>query len=152
MPFQSILVADDMLEDSQLALDEAVELARLARAKLTIVTVVSVVSPSFGVPVPVGDSFAALLEAAAKRLEAIKQRLLSEGVPEVETALLEGNPVDRVVEFAEKHPPDLIVVGSRGLSTAGRFLLGSVSDGILHHVHCSVLVVKVHHLASKPHP
>jgi nucleotide-binding universal stress UspA family protein len=151
MPFRSIVVADDMLEDSQLALDEAVELAKLARAKLTIVTVVSVVSPSFGVPVPVGDSFAALLEAAAKRLEAMKQRLLSEGVSEVETALLEGNPVDRVVEFAQKHPPDLIVVGSRGLSTAGRFLLGSVSDGILHHVHCSVLVVKVHHPAPKPH-
>jgi nucleotide-binding universal stress UspA family protein len=143
MAFHSILVADDMLEDSQPALDEAVSLAKVARAKLTIVTVVSVVSPSFGVPVPVGDSFAALLESAAKRLEAIRERLLAEGVPEVETALLEGNPVDRVVEFAEKHRPDLIVVGSRGLSTAGRFLLGSVSDGILHHVHCSVLVVKV---------
>jgi len=151
MPFRSILVADDMLEDSQPALDEAVTLAKLAQAKLTIVTVVSVVSPSFGVPVPVGDSFAALLEAAAKRLEALKQRLLTEGLPEVETALLEGNPVDRVVEFAEKHRPDLIVVGSRGLSTAGRFLLGSVSDGILHHVHCSVLVVKAHHPIPKAH-
>lgn len=147
MAFGSILVADDMLEDSQLALDEAVALAKMARSKLTIVTVVSVVSPSFGVPVPVGDSFAALLDAAGKRLESLKQRLLSEGVPEVETALLEGNPVDRVVEFAEKHHPDLVVVGSRGLSTAGRFLLGSVSDGILHHVHCSVLVVK-----TAPHP
>jgi len=142
MAFGSVLVADDMLEDSQPALDEAVALAKLARGKLTIVTVVSVVSPSFGVPVPVGESFAALLEAAAKRLEALKQRLLTEGVTEVDTALLEGNPVDRVVEFVEKHHPDLVVVGSRGLSTAGRFLLGSVSDGILHHVHCSVLVVK----------
>lgn len=150
MPFRSVLVADDMLEDSQPALDEGVSLAKIARAKLTIVTVVSVVSPSFGVPVPVGESFAALLEAAGKRLEALKARLLNEGVPEVETALLEGNPVDRVVEFAEKHHPDLVVVGSRGLSTAGRFLLGSVSDGILHHVHCSVLVVKTAPLP-KPH-
>ncbi len=144
MPLRSVLVADDMLDDSQAALDEAVNLAKLSRGKLTIVTVVSVVSPSFGVPVPIGDSFAALLDSAAKRLEALKQRLLSEGVAEIETVLLEGNPVDRVVEFAEKHHPDLVVVGSRGLTATGRFLLGSVSDGILHHVHCSVLVVKFH--------
>jgi nucleotide-binding universal stress UspA family protein len=150
MVLRSVLVADDMLDDSQAALDQAVELAKIARAKLTIVTVVSVVSPSFGVPVPIGDSFAALLDSAAKRLEAVKQRLLTEGVTEVETALLEGNPVDRVVEFAEKHRPDIIVVGSRGLSTAGRFLLGSVSDGILHHVHCSVLVVKAHATPKPP--
>jgi len=150
MAFRSVLVADDMLDASQAALDEAVNLAKLARAKLTIVTVVSVVSPSFGVPVPIGDSFAALLESATKRLGALKARLLTEGLSEVDTALLEGNPVDRVVEFAEKLHPDVIVVGSRGLSTAGRFLLGSVSDGILHHVHCSVLVVKVHAAPKAP--
>ena len=147
MAIRSILVADDMLEDSQAAFLEAVDLAKAARAKLTIVTVVPMVSPAFGVPVPIGDSFAAILEAATKRLEAIKARLLSEGVAEVETALLEGDPVDRVVAFAEKNKPDLIVVGSRGLSPTGRFLLGSVSDGILHHVHCSVLVVR-----SRPPP
>jgi nucleotide-binding universal stress UspA family protein len=142
MTFRSILVADDMLEDSQGALNEAVSLAKLARAKLTIVTVISVVSPSFGVPVPIGDSFAAIIDAARKRLDAIKEKLTSEGVPEVETALLEGDPVDQVVAFAVKNPPDLIVVGSRGLSATGRFFLGSVSDGILHHVHCSVLIVR----------
>lgn len=142
MTFRSILVADDMMEDSQAALDEAVALAKLSRAKLTIVTVISVISPAFGVPVPIGDSFAAILDAATKRLGAIKEKLLAEGLVEVETALLEGDPVDRVVAFAEKSQPDLIVVGSRGLSATGRFLLGSVSDGILHHVHCSVLVVR----------
>jgi len=142
MSFRSILVADDMLEDSQAALHEAVALAKLARSKLTIVTVISVVSPSFGVPVPMGDSFELILDAARKRLEAVKARLLSEGVPEVEVALLQGDPVDRVVQFANQEAPDLIVVGSRGLSATGRFLLGSVSDGILHHAHCAVLVVR----------
>jgi len=144
MPFRSILVADDMLETSQTALDEAVNLAKLSRAKLSVVTVISMVSPAFGVPVPIGDSFAALLASATKRLDALRDRLLSDGVVEVETALLEGDPVDRVVGYAEKNHPDLIVVGSRGLSATGRFLLGSVSDGILHHVHCSVLVVRSH--------
>jgi nucleotide-binding universal stress UspA family protein len=142
MAFRSILVADDMLEASQHALEEAINLAKLTRSKLTLVTVISVVSPAFGVPVPIGDSFTAIIDSAKRRLEAQKERILSAGVPEVETILFEGDPVDRVVEYAAKHPPDLIVVGSRGLSATGRFLLGSVSDGILHHVHCSVLVVK----------
>jgi len=142
MAFESILVADDMLEDSQAALDQAVSLAKASRAKLTVVTVISVVSPAFGVPVPIGDSFAAIMEAAAKRLEALQQRLLSEGLRDVQTELIEGDPVDRVVAFADKVHPDLVVVGSRGLSATGRFFLGSVSDGILHHVHCSVLIVR----------
>jgi nucleotide-binding universal stress UspA family protein len=142
MTIRSILVADDMLDVSQPALEEAIQMAKLSGAKLSIVTVVAMISPSFGVPVPMGDSYVALLEDAKKRLTALKARIVSEGVPEVETALLEGDAVDRVVEYAEKHRPDLIVVGSRGLSTTGRFLLGSVSDGILHHAHCSVLVVK----------
>lgn len=150
MPFRSILVADDMLEVSQPALDEAVYLAKLCRAKLTVVSAIPVVSPSFGVPVPMGDSFTALMEAAEKRLDALKAKLEKDGVPEVETALLEGDPVDGVVGFVQKQPPDLIVVGSRGLSAAGRFLLGSVSDGILHHVHCSVLVVRAQPAATPP--
>ena len=142
MTFRSILVADDMLEDSQPALDEAVSLAKLLRTKLIVVTAIPMVSPAFGVPVPVGESFTALLDSASKRLDALKERLLSEGVPEVETALLEGDPVEGVVQYAERNHPELIVVGSRGLSAAGRFFLGSVSDGILHHAHCSVLVVR----------
>ncbi|HKN07427.1 MAG TPA: universal stress protein [Thermoplasmata archaeon] len=142
MTFKSILVADDMLEVSEHALQEAVDIARLTRAKLTLVSVIPIVSPSYPLPVPVGDSIASLLDTMKKRLEAQRVRLLTAGISEVDTILLEGDPVDRVVEYAQQHHPDLIVVGSRGLSAAGRFLLGSVSDGILHHVHCSVLVVK----------
>jgi len=149
MTFRSILLADDMLETSQSALDEAVNLAKLWKAKLTIVTAIPLVSPAFGVPVPIGESFAALLDSATKRMDAIKEKLLAEGVPEVETALLEGDPVEGAVQFVEKNKPELIVVSSRGLSPAGRFFLGSVSDGILHHTHCSVLVVR-HPTSPKP--
>jgi len=37
---------------------------------------------------------------------------------------------------------DLIVMGSRGLGRFQRLLLGSVSEGVLHHAHCSILVVR----------
>lgn len=142
MTFKSILVADDMLEAAEAALAEAIALAKLTGAKLTVVTVVTMVSSTYAVPAPIGDGYAALLEAAKRRLDAQKARILAQGIHDAEAVLLEGDPVSRVVEYAEKHSPDLIVVGSRGLSIAGRFLLGSVSDGILHRAHCSVLVVK----------
>jgi len=142
MNVKSILVADDMTDSSKAALAEAIDLAKTFRAKLTVVTIVSAISPGFSLPAPLGDAYAAILAETEKRLAAQRQRILALGVPEVETKLFEGDPVDRVVEFAKDHRPDLIVVGSRGLSGPGRFLLGSVSDGILHHVHCSVLVVK----------
>jgi len=75
-------------------------------------------------------------------LASTKAEVAKKGISGVDSVLLEGDPVDRILEYSEKHAPDLIVVGSRGLSDAGRFFLGSVSDGILHHARCSVLVVK----------
>src|SRR3990172_8150427 len=50
-----------------------------------------------------------------------------------------GHAVDRIVAVAEQERADLIVLGSRGLGSFQRLLLGSVSDGVLHHAHCPVL-------------
>jgi hypothetical protein len=46
------------------------------------------------------------------------------------------------VRFAEDAHADLIVLGSRGLGRLGRALLGSVSDSVVRHAHCPVLVVR----------
>ena len=53
-----------------------------------------------------------------------------------------GHPVDTIVSVAESIKADLIVLGSRGRSTFKSLLLGSVSDGVLHHAHCPVLIVR----------
>uniref|UniRef100_A0A7C2P719 Universal stress protein n=1 Tax=candidate division WOR-3 bacterium TaxID=2052148 RepID=A0A7C2P719_UNCW3 len=52
-----------------------------------------------------------------------------------------GTPADVIVEVAEKGNHDLIVMGRRGLGIAKRFLLGSVSDDVIHKAKCSVLIV-----------
>ncbi|MCP8304623.1 MAG: universal stress protein [archaeon] len=51
-----------------------------------------------------------------------------------------GVTSDIIIEVAEKGNHDLIVLGSRGLGTAKRFLLGSVSDDVSHKAKCSVLI------------
>lgn len=60
---------------------------------------------------------------------------------EISTELLAGSPAQQIVERAKDWKADLIVVGSHGRGFWGR-LLGSVSDGVVHHAPCSVLVVR----------
>lgn len=60
----------------------------------------------------------------------------------IEVDVLKGLPKIEIVEEAEKWGADLIVVGSHGYGFFERMLIGSVSDAIIHHAHCSVLVVK----------
>ena len=58
------------------------------------------------------------------------------------TELLNGSPESRIVEKAEELQADLIIVGSHGYNRWERLLLGSVSDSVIHHAPCSVLVVR----------
>ncbi|MDP3091520.1 MAG: universal stress protein [Nitrospira sp.] len=51
-----------------------------------------------------------------------------------------GLPLTGIVGVLKKKQADLVVVGSRGLSGVRRFLLGSVSEGVLHSAPCSVLI------------
>jgi nucleotide-binding universal stress UspA family protein len=142
MALHSVLVAYDGSKPAVMAASQAVDIAKLSGAKLTLVCVIPVMAAAYGIEMPPGGSVAETIEGARRMLVEAKADLVKKGVEDVETVLMEGDPVDRVLEYAEKHPPDLIVAGSRGLSDAGRFFLGSVSDGILHHARCSVLVVK----------
>jgi len=56
--------------------------------------------------------------------------------------VLFGSPESRIVETAEKMSADLIIVGSHGYNRWERLLLGSVSDSVVHHAPCSVLIVR----------
>ncbi len=50
--------------------------------------------------------------------------------------------VDGIIEYATGNGMDLIVIGTRGLSGFRKLVLGSVSDGVVRHAHCNVLVVR----------
>jgi nucleotide-binding universal stress UspA family protein len=56
--------------------------------------------------------------------------------------LLEAEPDEEIVLLAEKECADLIVMGSRGRGRIRRALMGSVSDLVVRHAHCPVLVVR----------
>ena len=54
----------------------------------------------------------------------------------------EHHPSDDIVRLAEEIAAGLIVVGSRGVGGIRRALMGSVSDSVVRHAHCPVMVVR----------
>jgi nucleotide-binding universal stress UspA family protein len=62
----------------------------------------------------------------------------------IETSVLTGRPVPCILEFAERVGADLIAAGSHGHSRLERFLLGSVSTGLVRNANCAVLVAPPH--------
>ena len=53
-----------------------------------------------------------------------------------------GGTVEEIVTLAEETEAGLILLGSRGLGGVGRALMGSVSEFVVRHAHCPVLVVR----------
>ena len=80
-------------------------------------------------------------EWARDSLDKARARLTEGGV-KGRTVEAHSDPADALVEQARTDGADLIVVGTRGLSTAQRLLLGSVSTKVVHHAPCDVLVVR----------
>jgi nucleotide-binding universal stress UspA family protein len=61
---------------------------------------------------------------------------------EASNRLETGQVADTIINIAKEEGSDLIVIGSRGLSGAKRFLLGSISNSVIHHAECPVLIVR----------
>jgi nucleotide-binding universal stress UspA family protein len=84
--------------------------------------------------------------AQAEEFAAQSAALIREKFPDAELDLTVqvslGTPEEILLEAAREWSADLIVVGSHGRGFWGRMLLGSVTDALVHHAPCSVLVVR----------
>lgn len=136
-----IVLAIDGSDPSKRALDLAIEMATKFEAKLNLL---HVLEPLFVPPEPYGFNSGALDEASreyGKQMLKDAQAIAQQKGVEASSALLAGTPAEAIVEAANEVGADLIVVGSRGQGRVGRFLLGSVSDRVLHQSKVPVLVV-----------
>jgi len=61
---------------------------------------------------------------------------------DVSTELVEGDPKSQIIDAAKEWRADMIVLGSHGRSGLGRFLMGSVSQDVVRHAHCSVEIIR----------
>ena len=144
--FTRIVVGTDGSETAAEAVRQAVDLAKLASAQLSIVSAYAPVSKRrvqgeqleapADVQYEIGprEDVNLILEAAAA--EARK-----EGI-EVQTHPVEADPAEAILTVAEETKADLIVVGNKGMTGARRYLLGSVPNNVSHHAPCSVIIVR----------
>ncbi len=138
--FKRIVFATDGSEHALKAQGYAKNLSELHKAKLFIVHAYPSMSDLLG--------FKEYSTIATHRI-ANGQKVLDEALKafngtgiEVETELMEGPTAEAILRVAEARKADLVILGARGLSPITGLLLGSVSQKILQHAPCPVLVVR----------
>lgn len=138
---KKILVPLDGSDSSRKALEMALAMARPAKALVTVVEVIE----DFG-PLP---GYYEAPPAGRDRVEWVAEHrfenvhpILSATEVKWDRKVVKGYAADEVCRLAEEGKYDLIVIGSRGLNPVARFLVGSVSDRVVHHAPCSVTVVR----------
>ncbi|MCA1960719.1 MAG: universal stress protein [Desulfomonile sp.] len=146
MTVKRILFCTDFSENSAPARELAIEFAKAFDAQLFIVHVVYsryLGYPSFEAMIPVDMTVVeqSIREGAQQQLDAAAEECRRE-LPQVETRLLTGLPAEQVVEFADEHAIDLIVMGTHGWTGFKHLILGSTAENVLRTANCPVLTVR----------
>ena len=147
--YQQIVVGTDGSAGANIAVDAAIELARLTGATLHVVHAHKVIAgyqlaaaaDAGMVPIDVTESNNAIHADGQHICDAAVERAGKVGV-RAETHCVSGDAVDALISIATDSKADLVVVGNRGMTGARRFLLGSVPNRVSHHAPCSVLIVR----------
>ena len=137
-PVRRILLATDLSGASSAAANQAISLARDLRAELLVVSVIDPSTRQPGPKVARMDQRRAARELAAQAVVMLGRR---SGV-DVRFLVWEGEPGPAIVEAAAAERVDMVVVGTRGLGSVERIVLGSVSDHVVRHAPCPVLIAR----------
>jgi nucleotide-binding universal stress UspA family protein len=145
----SVLVAMDGSEDSFQAVRFLQSLALPRQTKVRLLSVVERLRYPTTAPQAVhGQLVRMLKELEAERrgeLDKVLERAaahLDDKITRVTRYTPTGDPAEEIVATANDFDTDLVVLGARGLGGMARVLLGSVSEKVLHHARCPVLIVK----------
>lgn len=140
-----ILVATDGSPAADAALDEALALAHETGSGIAVMTVWRALQGDFGLAYPSTAVLADILEAerahAETTLGAAISRAEEAGV-QIVTRLATGDPAETVCAYADEIDARLVAVGTRGHGTVASLMLGSVSQAVVRHAPCPVLVVR----------
>ena len=153
-----ILSAIDGSKEAELAARTAADLAQKTSSELHMIYVFGIAPVGTQVYLEAADVQGEALEEEAEEriseqrarevLEVEVEKVRSAGGTVVEAHLIEGRIAPQIVALAEQIGAGLIVMGSRGRGGIRRALMGSVSDAVVRHAHCRVLVVRA--VSGKP--
>lgn len=140
---KNILLATDGSEDAALAARAAVDLSKRAGAALHVVHAWQPAMPSMGYSAGMSvDPMKVYEHDAQGVLDHQVEVIRADGGEVAGSETVMAPPVDAVVDLCERLRPDMVVMGSRGMGPVRRVLIGSVSEGVVHHASCPVLVVR----------
>jgi nucleotide-binding universal stress UspA family protein len=140
-----ILLATDGSEEAQLALRTAVDLANSTDSELHVLTVGREYHPGYDIPeygIQLQEALRKLVRQARGELDEQARKIEEAGGKVAEAHLRMGRPDEQIVSVADEIGAGLLVMGSRGLGGLRRALMGSVSDSVVRHAHCPVLVMR----------
>ena len=146
-----ILVAVDGSEESMLAADCAIDMAKKNNAELIILNVIHsqkyLYSPAYAwrpvIPNTTNSIIKNQEEDAQKWLAIVREKANDNKIKlRTEFIIDPVSIVGDIVEYAERENIDLLVIGSRGLTGFKKLLIGSVASGVVTYAHCPVIVVK----------
>ena len=146
MDFKKILVPIDGSKQAYEAVQQAVSLAELYEVSLTILFVIDLDKEiSAFEQVSLGGYVEGyvppeLKDGAWKLLTELMHEMPRE--VQAESVVLVGDPGETIVEKAAAEGFDLIIMGSRGFGTFRRILMGSVSQYVLQHAGCPVMITR----------
>lgn len=140
--YKKILVAIDGSEESDLAFKKAVNIAKRNGASLLVVHVID--TRAFQNMTTIDGT---LVNEAQKVAQATMsdyvEQAHKQGLDDVSTVIEFGMPKPIIgKELPKEHDIDLIIVGATGLNAVERLFIGSVSEYIIRHASCDVLVVR----------
>jgi len=134
-----ILLATDLLPTSEGAAIQAMDLAHDLGADLLVLSVIDPSSSRHSGRV--GDRIDQLRAGREVAAQGLVSRGRESGV-RVSFLIWEGTPGEAIVDVATSEEVDMVVVGSHGRGSVGRILIGSVSEHVVRHAPCPVLVVR----------
>jgi nucleotide-binding universal stress UspA family protein len=133
----------DGSENSFRALEQAIFLAtKIQEAKITALYVIEDPPSLYSYSPKIMEKVRADYESAyTKILERSKEMANTSGI-NIHTVLVEGDPASKIIGYSEMEKIDIIIIGSRGMGKFKELILGSISNKVLHHAKCSVMLVR----------
>jgi nucleotide-binding universal stress UspA family protein len=137
-----ILVGIDGSQQSDKALERAIDEASCKHADLLLVSVAEMLSTLSLFRDELSPEAMERLMSGPKKIAASAEKQAREKGVEPHCFIEPGRPAEVIVDIARREGVDVIVVGSIGKDTVGRLLLGSVSSRLVEIAPCTVVIVR----------
>jgi nucleotide-binding universal stress UspA family protein len=138
--YDRILVPTDGSDGTRGAVEHAIDLATTYDAALHTVYVVDT---NIGIDAGFGRTLDAFEEAGENAIDEVIQQAETAGIEPVEGSVLRGFPHREILDYADEHGVDLVVMSTHGRTGLDRYLLGSVTEKVVRLSNAPVLTVRM---------